>query len=71
MKKLTNILFFVILIISFIFLFNNSGGPRIFINLMTFAGIYGLAAIGINVHFGWTGLLNFGHAAFIASSYSI
>ena len=65
MKKLTNILFFVFLIISFIFLFNNSGGPRIFINLMTFAGIYGLAAIGINVHFGWTGLLNFGHAAFM------
>ena len=32
---------------------------------MTFAGIYGLAAIGINVHFGWTGLLNFGHAAFM------
>jgi branched-chain amino acid transport system permease protein len=28
--------------------------------------IYGLAAIGINIHFGYTGLLNFGQAAFMA-----
>ena len=35
------------------------------VNLLTFAGIYGLAAVGLNVHFGWTGLLNFGHAAFM------
>ena len=28
--------------------------------------IYGLAAIGLNVHFGYTGLLNFGQAAFVA-----
>jgi branched-chain amino acid transport system permease protein len=27
---------------------------------------YGLAAIGLNVHFGYTGLLNFGQAAFLA-----
>lgn len=30
------------------------------------AVIYALAAIGINVHFGYTGLLNFGQAAFLA-----
>jgi neutral amino acid transport system permease protein len=30
--------------------------------------IYALAAIGLNVHFGYTGLLNFGQAAFLAVS---
>src|SRR3954454_16165194 len=30
------------------------------------AGVYCLAAIGLNVHFGYTGLLNFGQAAFMA-----
>lgn len=30
-----------------------------------FAAIYALAAIGLNLHFGYTGLLNFGHVAFI------
>jgi neutral amino acid transport system permease protein len=29
--------------------------------------IYALAAIGLNVHFGYTGLLNFGQAAFVAA----
>jgi branched-chain amino acid transport system permease protein len=34
--------------------------------------IYALAAIGLNVHFGYTGLLNFGQAAFVAvASYSL
>ncbi|MFP5334198.1 MAG: branched-chain amino acid ABC transporter permease [Actinomycetes bacterium] len=28
--------------------------------------IYGLAAIGLNIHFGYAGLLNFGQAAFVA-----
>ncbi|MER7366163.1 branched-chain amino acid ABC transporter permease [Nonomuraea wenchangensis] len=28
--------------------------------------VYGLAAIGVNIHFGYTGLLNFGQAAFMA-----
>ncbi|MGH8869850.1 MAG: branched-chain amino acid ABC transporter permease [Actinomycetes bacterium] len=30
------------------------------------AVIYALAAIGLNIHFGYTGLLNFGQAAFLA-----
>ena len=65
MKKY--IIAFLLLVISFLYIFlsNETGGARVFVNLMTFAGIYGLAAIGINVHFGWTGLLNFGHAAFM------
>ena len=29
------------------------------------AVIYALAAIGLNVHFGYTGLLNFGQAGFM------
>jgi branched-chain amino acid transport system permease protein len=37
---------------------------RAFIGLDTI--IYALAAIGLNVHFGYTGLLNFGQAAFLA-----
>lgn len=58
---------FILLVLSFFYIFfsNDTGGARVFVNLLTFAGIYGLAAIGINVHFGWTGLLNFGHAAFM------
>ena len=28
--------------------------------------MYALAAIGLNIHFGYTGLLNFGQAAFLA-----
>jgi neutral amino acid transport system permease protein len=39
-------------------------GLRAFIGLDTI--IYALAAIGLNVHFGYTGLLNFGQAAFLA-----
>ncbi|MDP9405880.1 MAG: branched-chain amino acid ABC transporter permease [Actinomycetota bacterium] len=31
-----------------------------------FAAVYALAAIGLNMHFGYTGLLNFGQAAFLA-----
>ena len=56
-----------LLTVSFLYIFisNETGVARIFVNLLTFAGIYGLAAIGINIHFGWTGLLNFGHAAFM------
>ena len=39
-------------------------GLRGFIGVDTI--IYALAAIGLNVHFGYTGLLNFGQAAFLA-----
>jgi len=51
--------------IYLVFAFNDEGPLRILFNLLTFAGIYGLAAIGLNVHFGLTGLLNFGHASFM------
>lgn len=34
--------------------------------VLTIACIYGLLAVGLNVHFGYTGLLNFGHVAFFA-----
>ena len=51
--------------IFLVFLLNEEGEIPILLNLLTFAGIYGLAAIGLNVHFGLTGLLNFGHAAFM------
>ena len=36
------------------------------------AVVYGLAAVGLNVHFGYTGLLNFGQVAFVAvGAYSL
>ena len=48
-----------------VYVLNPGNATRLMFSLLTFAGIYGLAAIGLNVHFGWTGLLNFGHAAFM------
>ena len=51
--------------VSIVFYLNPGGPLRILGNLLTFAGIYALAAIGLNVHFGMTGLLNFGHASFM------
>ena len=65
MNKYFTAFFLFVLSFFYIFFSYDSGGGRVFVNLFTFAGIYGLAAIGINVHFGWTGLLNFGHAAFM------
>ena len=60
---------FALLVTAFsiylVFFLNPDGALRILLNLLTFAGIYGLSAIGLNVHFGWTGLLNFGHASFM------
>ena len=67
--KITNKVLFVVFLtglsIYLVFALNPEGAPRILLNLLTFAGIYGLSAIGLNVHFGWTGLLNFGHASFM------
>ena len=37
------------------------------ISLATIALVYALLAIGLNVHYGYTGLLNFGHVAFFAA----
>ncbi len=51
--------------IYMVFALNPEGQLRILFNVLTFAGIYGLAAVGLNVHFGLTGLLNFGHASFM------
>lgn len=38
-----------------------------FASLLTLALIYGLLAVGLNIQFGYTGLLNFGHVAFFAA----
>lgn len=38
---------------------------NVFTGVMIPAGIYAIAALGLNVHFGFTGLLNFGHVAFM------
>ena len=63
--KLITTLILTIFSIYLVFELNTEGAERILLNLLTFAGIYGLSAIGLNVHFGWTGLLNFGHASFM------
>ena len=44
---------------------------RIFVNMLEAsvglqAVVFALAAIGLNVHFGYTGLLNFGQSGFLA-----
>lgn len=38
-----------------------------FSGLLTLALIYGLLTLGLNIHYGYTGLLNFGHVAFFAA----
>ena len=67
--KISNKFLFAVFLTGFsiylVFALNPEGALRILLNLLTFAGIYGLSAIGLNVHFGWTGLLNFGHASFM------
>ena len=67
--KISNKFLFAVFLTGFsiylVFVLNPEGASRILLNLLTFAGIYGLSAIGLNVHFGWTGLLNFGHASFM------
>lgn len=35
--------------------------------VLTIAGIYALLALGLNIHYGFTGLINFGHVAFFAA----
>lgn len=43
-------------------------GPLLFVlTIGTFGLIFALLALGLNVHFGYTGLLNFGHVAFFAA----
>lgn len=64
-KRILLGLFLVVFSIALIYFLNDEGPTRILINLMTFAGIYAISAIGLNIHFGWTGMLNFGHAAFM------
>jgi neutral amino acid transport system permease protein len=64
-SKLIFAVFLTFISIYLVFVLNPEGPQRILFNLLTFAGIYGLSAIGLNIHFGWTGLLNFGHASFM------
>jgi hypothetical protein len=56
--KISNKFLFAVFLTGFsiylVFALNPEGASRILLNLLTFAGIYGLSAIGLNVHFGWT-----------------
>jgi branched-chain amino acid transport system permease protein len=47
---------------DFLFIFQQAISAAIGVNAI----IYALAAIGLNMHFGYTGLLNFGQAGFLA-----
>lgn len=47
--------------------FELPGLASFFISLITLALIYALLAMGLNIHYGYTGLLNFGHVAFFAA----
>jgi len=64
-SKLVFGLFLVLISVLGVYTLNSEGPNRILINLLAFAGIYAISAMGLNVHFGWTGLINFGHAAFM------
>lgn len=44
-----------------------TGWASFVVGALTIACIYGLLALALNVHFGYTGLLNFGHVAFFAA----
>lgn len=44
-----------------------TGWLSFFITVATIGCIYGLLTLGLNVHYGYTGLLNFGHVAFFAA----
>jgi neutral amino acid transport system permease protein len=53
---------------DFIFIAQQSFSAALGVNTIIFA----LAAIGLNMHFGYTGLLNFGQAGFLAvGAYSV
>jgi len=53
---------------DFLFIIQQTLGATIGVNTIIFA----LAAIGLNMHFGYTGLLNFGQAGFLAiGAYSV
>jgi branched-chain amino acid transport system permease protein len=44
-----------------------TGWAAFLVGFATIAAIYGLLTVGLNVHYGYTGLLNFGHVAFFAA----
>ena len=44
-----------------------TGWASFLVTVGTIAAIYGLLTVGLNVHYGYTGLLNFGHVAFFAA----
>ena len=44
-----------------------TGWMAFLVTVATIACIYGLLTLGLNVHYGHTGLLNFGHVAFFAA----
>ncbi|WP_232703066.1 branched-chain amino acid ABC transporter permease [Halobacterium wangiae] len=44
-----------------------SGWAAFIVTIATIGCIYGLLTLGLNVHYGYTGLLNFGHVAFFAA----
>ena len=44
-----------------------TGWAAFLVGFATIAAIYALLTVGLNVHYGYTGLLNFGHVAFFAA----
>ena len=44
-----------------------TGWASFLVTVATIACIYGMLTVGLNVHYGYTGLLNFGHVAFFAA----
>lgn len=44
-----------------------TGWAAFLVTVLTLACIYALLTVGLNIHFGYTGLINFGHVAFFAA----
>lgn len=44
-----------------------AGWVSFLLTVLTIAAIYSLLTIGLNLHYGYTGLINFGHVAFFAA----
>lgn len=53
--------------VNLITLISLPGWSSFLLTVLTIAGIYSLLTVGLNIHYGYTGLINFGHVAFFAA----
>jgi ABC-type branched-chain amino acid transport system, permease component len=54
-------------VINLIILISLPGWGSFILTALTIAAIYSLLTLGLNIHYGYTGLINFGHVAFFSA----